>query len=527
MIADFHAPGALGLPADPVVVVGSGAAGIPLSLQLADRGHRVVLLESGGDVRDPTAMAESAPLNTGRVDGEAFAGLEQGRARVLGGTTQLWVGQCMRLFDTDLRARAWVPRSGWPIDLADLADHYAAAERWLDVSGRGYDADRWREFPAIPPLEWNPDRLLHTFTEFSRRPRLGSVHRDRMARHPNLWVVVHATASRVRVDGSRVRGVDVVSTHGRHLSLDAATVVLAAGTIENARLLQLSDPAGIGLGTGRQHTGRYLQDHPIIRTAEICAPDHAVLQNRYVGLRRHGRRLWPKVRLAPTAQERHRLLDAAAVFEHSHDRTGVEAARRVALDLRQGTLSGRSLADAARAATATPAVLRALYRRQVKGLHSAGGRPTSVWLQVWVEQAPRADRRISLADSRDALGLPRAAVTWSCDQQELETSRQLTRWVAEDLGRLGVARVRELPAMTDDDAWRATAHDGFHPAGTTRMSATPQRGVVDADLQVHGVGGLFVVGGSVFPTSGHANPTLTITALALRLAAHLDRVVRS
>jgi choline dehydrogenase-like flavoprotein len=68
--------------------------------------------------------------------------------------------------------------------------------------------------------------------------------------------------------------------------------------------------------------------------------------------------------------------------------------------------------------------------------------------------------------------------------------------------------------------------DSFHPAGTTRMSDGPASGVVDRNLAVHGVPGLYVVGGSVFPTSGYANPTLTIVALALRLSAHLHRVVR-
>ncbi|MCW2525530.1 MAG: oxidoreductase, partial [Pseudonocardiales bacterium] len=97
----------------------------------------------------------------------------------------------------------------------------------------------------------------------------------------------------------------------------------------------------------------------------------------------------------------------------------------------------------------------------------------------------------------------------------------MTRWIAADLHRLGIAEVRELPAMHDDDAWRAGVTDAFHPAGTTRMSVSATDGVVDENLQVHGVNGLHIVGGSVFPIGGYANPTLTIVALAIRLA---DRV---
>jgi choline dehydrogenase-like flavoprotein len=63
--------------------------------------------------------------------------------------------------------------------------------------------------------------------------------------------------------------------------------------------------------------------------------------------------------------------------------------------------------------------------------------------------------------------------------------------------------------------------DASHHMGTTRMSREPRTGVVNRDCRVHGVDNLYLAGSSVFPTAGHANPTPTIVALALRLAAHL------
>ena len=63
--------------------------------------------------------------------------------------------------------------------------------------------------------------------------------------------------------------------------------------------------------------------------------------------------------------------------------------------------------------------------------------------------------------------------------------------------------------------------DASHHMGTTRMSASPRTGVVDRDCRVHGVRNLYVAGSAVFPSAGHANPTLTIAALALRLADYL------
>ncbi len=72
--------------------------------------------------------------------------------------------------------------------------------------------------------------------------------------------------------------------------------------------------------------------------------------------------------------------------------------------------------------------------------------------------------------------------------------------------------------------WLSVMDWGNHHMGTTRMSADPKLGVVDANSRVHGIGNLYVAGSSVFPTYGASNPTLNLVALTLRLAAHLRRV---
>ncbi len=493
-------------------------------MYLGDRGRRVVLLEFGGDVAVAQSIEQSAHLNEGVAEELPFNGLQRGRARVLGGTTQLWDGECMRLHEIDLRPREWIPGSGWPISLSDLDRYYILAENWLELSGRGYSGDRWLSHPKLPVLGWDREYLVHGFTEYSPRPYLGSRFRESIARHPNIFGILNATVTAIKVAAGRACGVEVACTAGRRETIDASVIALAAGTIENTRLLQLSDPEGVGLGWGRSHTGKFLQDHPIIRTGEVFPRDYRVLQDRYAELHQHGRRLFPKVLLSPSAQQRYQLLDAAAVFEHEYDDHALDAARRLLRALRRRERPTHGLHDALIASRAAIPVAQGLYRRYIRGLSYTGVKPRHIWLQVWVEQAPRPDRYIKLGDTRDALGQRQAVVRWSCEQSEIDTSRRLTRWIAGELKRLGVATVTEAPSMTDDVAWRSSVRDAFHPAGTTRMARGPEDGVVDADLQVFGVEGLFVVGGSVFPASGYGNPTLTIVALAHRLAEHLSKV---
>jgi choline dehydrogenase-like flavoprotein len=88
---------------------------------------------------------------------------------------------------------------------------------------------------------------------------------------------------------------------------------------------------------------------------------------------------------------------------------------------------------------------------------------------------------------------------------------------------LRTARLGHLQLRSEDpDEWRASAEPGKHHMGTTRMHDDPSPGVVDRNGRVHGIDNLFITGSSVFTTGGFANPTLTVVALSLRLAAYLQ-----
>ena len=119
--------------------------------------------------------------------------------------------------------------------------------------------------------------------------------------------------------------------------------------------------------------------------------------------------------------------------------------------------------------------------------------------------------------------MPRIALDWRLTGQDKRSLLAGHQAVAEELGRTGLGRLQIADWLTaDDDSWSPTLEGGHHHMGTTRMSLDPSQGVVDPPSKVHGIANLYVAGSSVFPTSGSANPTLTIVALALRLAAHLQ-----
>ena len=150
------------------------------------------------------------------------------------------------------------------------------------------------------------------------------------------------------------------------------------------------------------------------------------------------------------------------------------------------------------------------------------GKPTGVRLQCHTEQQPDPESRITLSDSTDILGMPKARVHWKVNEAERTAMRIATQSMKCELARLGLAELQIDPWLEDDKAdWRSHIADSYHHIGATRMASNQANGVVDGNCQVFGTRGLFVAGSSVFPTSGYANPTLTIVALSLRLANHI------
>jgi choline dehydrogenase-like flavoprotein len=143
-------------------------------------------------------------------------------------------------------------------------------------------------------------------------------------------------------------------------------------------------------------------------------------------------------------------------------------------------------------------------------------------LEVHGEQVPNPDSRIYLSKEQDRLGMPKVVIDWRYTAQDIDSVKQSLSIFRDELDRTGTGELMFDEATLEKDLLRFGAYGGHH-GGTTRMGTDTKNSVVDTDCKVHGVGNLYVASNSVFPTSSQANPTLTITALALRLAAHLGR----
>ncbi len=528
MITDINqfADGA-SLAAD-VCIIGAGAAGLMIAREFLATSTQVVLVESGGW----TTRDETQDLYNGEVT-RPFRGLQAGRARVFGGTTTLWGGQCIPLDPIDFEARPWVEFSGWPITGHDLAPYYDRAKQRLEIAPEAFDEPVWQRF-RLDPLDLDPDRLLATHGVFIRQPDLGQRFRAELAAAANVRVLLHANTVRLDTDasGTQIRRVVVRDLAGREGQIMAKRVVLCAGGIENARLLLLSDQAAAGkgglngphvngLGNSHDLVGRFLQDHPCGRSAEIVSTNPRRLQDHWNMLYSRRAHYLPKLALSEAAQRREQVLNCVGRLEYEYEPgSGFQAARELITDIRAGRRPLELRRKLAALGRGSPDLAVNGWRLMARGL-SPATRPRRIYLEAFTEQAPMPDSRVMLGESRDALGLRRVKVDWRLDASVWKTLRVFTRHVQKEFTRLGLGEVRPADWLMQGEPPASALVASYHPAGTTRMARRPEEGVVDTNCQVFGVHGLYIAGSSVFPTSGAANPTLTLIAMALRLADRL------
>jgi len=512
-----------------VCVIGAGAAGIALVRDLQQYGRDVCLLEAGGLDFD----RQTQSLFAGRNIGRPYYDLDQARLRFFGGTTNIWGGRCVPLERIDFERRDWIPHSGWPISRDDLDPWYRLAHESLELGEFDYSAALWRKL-GIEPMDFTTGELTTAFWRFDdKKERFNRNQCDDLVAARNVRIFLHANLTHIQADETSrsIRSVAAKSLQAHMLTVRARHFILACGAIENARQLLLADnvmPGGIG--NAHDQVGRYFMEHPHGRIAHIETRDPAwfwaLFRKRYP---RHGPPVAPALVAGEALQRKAAMLNSATTFKPQRDpKRGLALGSKVYMDLKHRldpTRSGRNMWHAYRG------LLDSLQRHVAMPLVRAGVKAArmQLYLMARAEQAPNPDSRVVLSAARDALGCRLADLDWQLSAIDKHTVRQLALALGRQLEHSGMGKVRTMDWLEDHSTeWPVDPTVGNHPIGgyhhmgTTRMSANPARGVVDAHCTVHGLANLHIAGSSVFTTGGWANPTLTILALARRLARHID-----
>lgn len=543
-------------PYTPELVTPKGALTDPTTLN-APR-PTVLTLDAGNWNRPNMAyLVQAGPL--------AFASTYE---RIAGGTVRHWLGTSLRNVPNDFcTASRYGRQVDWPLRYADLETWYGEAEKEIGVSADvAEQAYLGISFPPdySYPMRRIPESLVdqaiaravagHKFEGLpltvtstpagrnsqpyqNRRVCAGntncipicpiqakydpSVTLNAALDTGNVTLWPRTVATNVEVDEhGQVRGIDYkqYETAGgpctKTGSVAGKRYVIAAHAIETPRLLLMSTNEGRtpkGVANSSDQVGRNLMDHPLYLA-------WALMPEPVFGYRGP---------LATSGIESLRDGDfrrERAAFRIEIGNEGwnfsINDPYTTTLDLINGTNSS--------------------------GLNppTPGGGPPALWgaalvdalnrglsrqfrLGFLVEQEPQATNRVTLADEKDHLGLPRPKITYDLSEYTRAGFVAAKKAADQIFALLGAKQFTTAPAADDPSSF-VTKIDGEdvrikyfgagHVVGTYRMGAEPEHSVVDRDLRSWDHKNLFLVGSGVFPTVATANPTLTIAALTLRAA---------
>jgi len=466
MIIDAHEQLPSTLDAD-IAIAGAGPAGIVLALELAGRGHRVLLIEGGGldspgdggSIYDNTTSGRSYPLTGSRL-------------RWLGGTSNHWGGWVRPFDERDFTDDTFVDLPGWPFGASELQPWYQQAADWCEVGSSAYAPESINLESRANLLNLNGTGFRHGLFRFSPPTQFGLRYRDDLASNENIDCRVNLNLVELEQSASTVRSARAITINGRSCQIRAQHFVLAMGGVENARFLLNQDAVP---GNQSDLVGRCFMDHFGFSAGLMLA-------------------------------------DAGLQYERGHLNEDVMVVIAPDVDDR-----GPNSCLTISAMTPNHILPPAYWGNPTTG----GAEGGHYRINMINAPKPHPESRISLSDERDAIGLKRTHLHWHLPSEDFQPVIELfERWM-NAIGGSGQARIKWDGQQPPADGDHVGV--GFHHMGTTRMSADPEHGVVNADGRVWDRDNLHIAGSSIYPAAGYANPTLTIVAMAARLGEHLHR----
>lgn len=491
-----------------VAIVGAGAVGIALAVQLARAGLQVTVIE-GGPARPPVDYRKS---NAAKCTGRPHLGLVEGRMKALGGTTRLWGGQLMGFGENDVAAGTYVGKPGWPIAPSDLARATAKALDLLQIPAdlRNGTAVLQAASGVDPALDPALELAVATWLP---QPDFARLFASDLRNLPKLAVLAGArvtdleTAQKGHFSGLLIDG------EGGANRLNPRQIVLANGTFElTAMLLRLAAREESNFA-GKAHVGQWFIDHLHIIGGTIRGIDRKRLGNLGDAVFHKGHKFTVKLRFSSQFQREAAVPNVAAMILPP---MGPRALLRDLLGLaRRSDHSAESPGLLRTLTMLGPLGWRYLVRR--RGPNVLGN---VAFLGIEVEQAVCPASRITL----DPVDPERLVLHWAVDGTvEMRGIRLFCEAVRDYLARERLGELEIDPRILAEDVdFLDDAHDAYHQMGGARMAESAEQGVVDSNLRVFGTENLYVLGAAAFPSGSFANPTLTALALSVRLAEHLQ-----
>lgn len=508
-----------------VAIIGAGAAGITVALELEKHFKDVLLLESGGFEFNQDIQS----LYEGPILGQSNTDIGFSRLRFLGGSTNHWEGQCAPFDAVDFEWIEEKSHSGWPFDLDHLTPFYERAYPYCELGPYQKNAPMPGQVTRARGIVDSPELALTEF-RYSPPTRFGQKFRADLESSQRVRVLLNTNVTNISVadGGHSVSSIHTQTLDGKKLRVRAAAYILCCGGIENPRiLLNCNDFFPNGIGNDHDLVGRFYMDHLRVEVGAIIPAKanagfdpfsfrydgidrvRPALKNAADIVRKASRR-GCSVIMEPEFEVNEKLLQASKSPAYAAFQRLARYGMRGQIPHSLGETECAALED-------TGAIATVLYHRAVTSFWK-GAHLKTIYVRLEGEQSPNPDSRVVLVHEIDALGMRRVGLDWQITAEDRQNLHMTTMALARGIGAAGFGRL-VTPGDADPEHLDISTH--WHHMGTTRMHDDPRQGVVDRNCKVDGLANLFIAGSSVFPTGSRVNPTVTIIALAIRLSDHL------
>jgi len=490
-------------------IIGAGAAGICLAVNLSRQGKSVMLIESG--IFEESEMHQR--LNEVILTGKYMNGISAGRKRIVGGTTVAWGGQSLPFSPIDFKKRDWVESSGWPMTYEEIAPFYVQANQFMGLQDHEYFSDAELKKINLQNPGFNKSIFDYHISRWAKEPNFKLLYSNYLEK--NVFTLYDASLDKIYSKNDKIIAIDLVNNDLHRINIHVNNLILATGGVESIRIL-LAHPELFSLNEQYEKIGKGFMDHPCIDIGYIV-PDNAFRLQRYFNTHIYkGYKQSVRLSLNHKIQTEKKILNASASLFFDADLSND------LFTLAKGIREKFSVKNLFKLFGNIGKLPKTIYAYLFRSFIFKSNAKAIISLMI--EQESTQNSYLALSDEVDHLYQRKIVVNWDITYATWKTVIEIADSLKLELERLNFGKVvYKNDISADYKEWKSLLSDVNHHMGGLRISNDQTTGVVDPDLKVWGIENLYVASAAVFPTSSHSNPTLTLLALCYRLVNHLSK----
>lgn len=540
-----------------VCVIGAGPAGLAAALTLAKKGVTVVIIERGLDqdkeLKEDLVEAFQRTKNTHSSMTDA---VDIG----LGGTSKIWGGRCVPFDEYDFTMRSFAPGTNWPLSYQDIKPYILKAAKFLSIENDCFHVNTCKNLNSKDSnlselFNEHPEFSAQSLERWSQENNVWKSHKQKIISEPNISILSGyiCVALEQPEETQQIKSINIIqTTQPKNLyKINAKHFIIAGGGIESTRLVlnSLHDKNGIR-PKGKAFIGKNYMGHPSGKIAKIIFNGDA---NKTIYNFERDDKTYIRRRISFNKEYllKHKLLntvfwlDNPSLADPSH-KNGVLSAAFLALKtpILSSVLAPKAIRDRlthnikkiSKAAhfknilfspiSTLNFIISFVYKKYFAKIKIPGffieSKINTYALHFHAEQIPNLNNSITLSNEKNVFGLNKIKINLNWNEKDITSVLEAHECLDKLLQKYGIGHLEYLYPKDEITAQiTKESIDGFHQIGTLKMGKNYNEGATDSLGKLYGIDNLFIASSAVFPSSGQANPTLLIVALAIRQAEYL------